>query len=205
MMNVTPDQQTKIDSYIDLLKEYNSHTNIYSKNSYDKLPFHIEDAITLASLCTAATSVLDIGSGSGLPSVILAILLPDVTITAVDSKQRKTKFLFHVKQILELTNYTVITEDINQVIRSKVVKPDFVTAKAFGSYEKIITVCQKIKTRPLTILVPVSKLQVELVKKDHPQSENIQIVTDDQKWQFRDRSLISFEERDCYYWKKKYR
>lgn len=204
MIPITPDQQKKIDAYIEILKEYNEHTNVYSKTAYDKLPFHIQDSITLASLCTKASSILDIGSGSGLPSVILAIMLPNTLVTAVDSKQRKTKFLFHVKQCLQLDNYTVITNDINQVIRSKIVTPDIVTAKAFASFEKIITICSKIKSRPLSILVPVSKQQVDAVKLENPQAD-MQLVESGQKWQFKDRSLISFEEHGCYYWKKKYR
>jgi 16S rRNA (guanine527-N7)-methyltransferase len=178
-----PSQKTAIEHYITLLKEYNTHTNIYSKKAYDKLPFHIEDAATLATLCASATHILDIGSGSGLPSIILAILLPDIKITAVESKSRKTKFLFHVKQTLKLENLTVIQNDVNAVIRSRHLQPDTVTAKAFGSYDKIITICENLKKRPFSIIIPISKDQKEQLK--------------DKKY----LTFFSFEEKNCHYWK----
>jgi 16S rRNA (guanine527-N7)-methyltransferase len=82
-----------IDRYIALLKEYNEHTNIYSKKAYDKLDFHIQDCITLANLIGNQTiSVVDFGSGSGLPSIIIAISNPNNQVVAVESKSRKSVF-----------------------------------------------------------------------------------------------------------------
>ena len=69
------DQKKTIKAYITLLKEYNQTTNIYSKTAYNKLEFLIEDCNQLAKLITNTNQhVLDIGSGSGLPSVIIAIV-----------------------------------------------------------------------------------------------------------------------------------
>lgn len=100
--------------YISLLLAYNERTNVYSKSAYEKLPFHVWDSITLARLLAPAVAdgkergpassgmagdasgILDLGSGSGLPSVILACVHPDVPIFAVESKSRKTRFLQHV-------------------------------------------------------------------------------------------------------------
>ena len=43
-------QNQKIEQYIKLLKKYNETTNIYSKNAYDHLNFHIKDCINVANL-----------------------------------------------------------------------------------------------------------------------------------------------------------
>ena len=90
--------QEKIKTYCEALKVYNQTTNIYSKNAYDKLPFHIQDGVTLATLIgNNKKRVLDIGSGSGLPAVIIAIINPKNHVTAVESKSRKTIFLDQIK------------------------------------------------------------------------------------------------------------
>jgi 16S rRNA (guanine527-N7)-methyltransferase len=154
------DTNKKIETYVNSLKEYNETTNIYSKGAYDKLEFHIADCIQLASLVTNENlNVLDIGSGSGLPAVIVAIINPNNNVTAVESKSRKTNFLELIKDKLQLDNLTVIQEDINQHVKTSH-KVDIVTTKAFGSLEKILKVLGGLKTPPRELYVPISANQV---------------------------------------------
>ena len=154
-----------ISRYIALLKRYNQHTNIYSAKAYDHLPFHIENCQELATIIGDEThTIVDMGSGSGLPAIILAICLSNSSVFAVESKSRKTRFLTQVKNDLNLTNLTVINEDINVVIHNKTLKPSIITAKAFAPYNKVIQLSQKMvsqKKRPLqtTLYIPMSELQ----------------------------------------------
>jgi len=152
-------QNKHIQTYIELLKAYNETTNIYSKKAYDKLPFHIDDSLYLASLLKEGKHIIDIGSGSGLPSIILAITLPNVRISAIESKSRKTRFLHHVKESLQLNNLHIYTKNVFEVIHT-LPKPSFVTAKAFGSYDKIKTICEKISSPQCPIIVPISENQI---------------------------------------------
>ena len=150
-----------INRYIELLKEYNETTNIYSKSAYDKLDFHIQDCITLASLIGNPTTLVDMGSGSGLPSVILAIMHPKCKVIAVESKGRKAAFLNLVKSDLELSNFEVIQEDINQVMRTHKLKPHIITAKAFAPYDKAIEIASKIAAPGCELWIPISQVQHE--------------------------------------------
>jgi 16S rRNA (guanine527-N7)-methyltransferase len=157
------DTHPRIKEYISLLKQYNSHTNIYSSKAYDHLPFHIENCQILASLITDTTdtsqTIVDMGSGSGLPAIILAICLPKSTIYAIESKRRKTRFLDQVKASLSLENLTVITEDINTVIRARTVTPTVMTAKAFAPYDKVIKLGQKMAAKGAVLYIPISAAQ----------------------------------------------
>ncbi|MFT5171408.1 MAG: 16S rRNA (guanine527-N7)-methyltransferase, partial [Candidatus Marinamargulisbacteria bacterium] len=131
--------KTKIDQFIDLLKAYNMHTNIYSEKAYDKLPFHIDDSKVLAGLISnKPLTVFDFGSGSGLPSAIIAILNPNNTVYAIESKSRKSKFLCQVAESLSLTNYKIVNQNIIEFARESRPKPDIITAKAFGPIEKTL-------------------------------------------------------------------
>ena len=98
--------KARVEAYVRELLRYNERTNVYSKSAYEHLPFHVQDSVVLAQhLATQQPSgggVLDLGSGSGLPSVVLACVMPDRPVFAIESKSRKTRFLKQVSRKLEL-------------------------------------------------------------------------------------------------------
>ena len=163
--------QKQIDHYIYLLKQYNESTNIYSKKAYDKLDFHIQDSQQLASLIgNESIDVLDMGSGSGLPSLIIAIMNPNNCVTAIESKSRKSKFLAQAAEKLELHNYSVQQIDIHEYIARERPQPQVVTAKAFMPYDKVIDLTQKFAYSGLKLFIPISNMQqqaLSLIPKPH--------------------------------------
>ena len=161
----------QIEHYIQLLKDYNTTTNIFSKQAYDKLDFHINDCITLSKLITnKELTIFDFGSGSGLPSIPIAITNPKNKVYAIESKSRKTTFLTKVKDTLNLTNLTVITQNLFEW--KAPCKPHIITAKAFAPLDKINRLYNKFKGRNTFILIPISKNQAEIYAKDN----NISII-----------------------------
>ena len=106
----------RVEAYVRELLRYNERTNVYSKSAYEHLPFHVQDSVVLAQhLATQQPSgggVLDLGSGSGLPSVVLACVMPDRPVFAIESKSRKTRFLKQVSRKLELPLYTPLTQNV---------------------------------------------------------------------------------------------
>ena len=87
----------RVEAYVRELLRYNERTNVYSKSAYQHLPFHVQDSVALgqhiAADARSGGGVLDLGSGSGLPSAVLACVLPELPVYAVESKSRKTRFL----------------------------------------------------------------------------------------------------------------
>jgi len=156
-----PLQQQRLLKYAHLLYDWNQKLNLFSPKSYHRLPFHFLDSIILsAMLPKPPISVLDMGSGSGLPSIILSIMNPHHKVTAVESRQKKCAFLNQAKNDLNLPNYTVIHCDINEYLHLRSIMPHAVTAKAFAPYEKLKKICLNVpkKNRP-TLYVPISKSQ----------------------------------------------
>ena len=75
----------RVAAYVGELVRYNERTNIYAQSSYEHLPFHVLDSVTLGlaiaeSATAAASGVLDLGSGSGLPSVLIAAVNPELPV-----------------------------------------------------------------------------------------------------------------------------
>ena len=101
----------KLTKFEELFLEYNSHTNLMSKGDL-KLLFekHIFDsfALFLFDEYKNFKKILDIGAGGGFPSVILAIVLPEINFIALDSVAKKTNFMSLVKSELCLDNLEVI-------------------------------------------------------------------------------------------------
>lgn len=98
----------RLQEYGEVLLEWNRRTNLTGARSTTALAAHLADARRLLSLeWSGVESVIDIGSGGGLPAIPLAIWLPDVRFTLVEADRRKVAFLQHVAGTLSLPNVTV--------------------------------------------------------------------------------------------------
>ena len=74
----------------------------------------IQDELILDSLCGACSlprsgRVIDIGTGGGVPGLVLAVVRPDLDFTLTDSASKKTKWVEEMVAVLALENVTVVT------------------------------------------------------------------------------------------------
>lgn len=70
---------------------------------------HFADSLTLAKHIPKNASVLDVGSGGGMPAIPLAIARPDLTVTALDATAKKTAYISSVAKELGLFNVRTLT------------------------------------------------------------------------------------------------
>ncbi len=152
---------TLLADYMALLKQYNEHTNIYSKSSYDKLEFHLQDSINIAAIVSlSGETVVDLGSGSGLPSAIIAIMNSDQRVIAIESKERKRRFLHQVKSELALENYEVFEGDIQQFRHQRNDFCGAITAKAFAKAPKALQIAKTLNGKKGKLVIPISDKQL---------------------------------------------
>jgi 16S rRNA (guanine527-N7)-methyltransferase len=69
---------------------------------------HVLNCVVVHPLIAAGSSVADLGSGAGLPGVVLAVARPDLSVTLIEPLLRRTRFLEEVTADLELSNLTVV-------------------------------------------------------------------------------------------------
>lgn len=102
--------------YAALLRKWNPAINLIAPSTVDDLETrHIADSAQLAQLSASATgSWADIGSGGGLPGVVIAILRPDLEVSLIESDKRKCSFLRTCAREMQLANMTVINARIEQ-------------------------------------------------------------------------------------------
>ena len=87
----------------------------------------------------SATRVIDVGTGGGLPGIPLAIMFPEKQFTLLDSNGKKTRFLFHVKTLLGLTNVTVENRRVEEFKPEQ--KFNAVVSRAFASLQDMTEGC----------------------------------------------------------------
>ena len=101
--------QEQLLAYMQLLLKWNRLSNLTAlRQPRQIVTRHLLDSLALAPHIPAvAHHILDVGSGAGLPGVPLALLYPHRRIALLDSRGRKTRFLFQVKTHLGLANMSV--------------------------------------------------------------------------------------------------
>jgi len=91
-------------AYLHLLIRWNRAYNLSAVRDPDQMVRrHLLDSLSVLPWLTSA-SVLDAGTGAGLPGVPLAIACPGIEVTLLDSSGKKIRFLRHVKRELGLSN-----------------------------------------------------------------------------------------------------
>jgi 16S rRNA (guanine527-N7)-methyltransferase len=114
---------------------------------------HILNSALLAPLLEARGRVADVGSGAGLPGLVLAIARPDVDFVLIEPMERRTDWLRSESDRLGLQNVTVLRGRAEDVADDVVV--DQVTARAVSALSKLI---------PLTVPLVRSGGQLILMK-----------------------------------------
>jgi 16S rRNA (guanine527-N7)-methyltransferase len=96
---------------------------------------HVLNCAVLTEVVPASAEVIDIGSGAGLPGVVLAILRSDLSVTLLEPLLRRTVFLQECVDLLELPNVTVRRARAEEVVGEYAA--DVVTARAVAPLERL--------------------------------------------------------------------
>ena len=136
-LNLNPDQYNQLMSYLDLLIKWNGVYNLTSvRNPVDMVRQHLLDSLSAAFAFEQAKNVLDVGSGGGLPGIVLAIVFPNVKISLIDTVNKKTAFLKQVKAELGLNNVTVHTGRVELLKVDELF--DVITSRAFSELANFV-------------------------------------------------------------------
>lgn len=107
-INLTLEQQKKLLDYVALIYKWNQVHNLTAvREPLDMITLHILDSLSVIPFIECKR-LLDVGAGAGLPSIPLAICLPELQVTAIDAVQKKVSFMRQAKAQLGLPNFTVI-------------------------------------------------------------------------------------------------
>ena len=156
----------KLFEYKKMLLKENESMNLIGKSTIADLDVrHLLDCIQIVKyLPHHEKSLMDIGTGAGLPGIILSIA-GFKNLHLVEKSTKKSLFLENCKLRLGL-NYVVYNKSITELPNLKV---DFITARAFASIEKIISMTKKIIDKHTKFILLKGRSYLTELEKISPQ------------------------------------
>lgn len=137
-------QTSALSHYLDLLQRWNATHNLTAvRDRADMLTQHLADCMAIIRPLQRRTEqgrLLDVGSGGGLPGVVIATLLPGWDVTCVDAVAKKTAFVRQVAGALNLLNLHAAH---SRVERLQAPPFDLITARAFASLADFTALTRK--------------------------------------------------------------
>ena len=156
----------KLSEYKKILIKENEFMNLIGKSTLIDLDErHLLDCIQLVKyLPQHEKSVMDIGTGAGLPGIILSII-GFKNLHLVEKSPKKSFFLENCKLRLGL-NYIVHNKSISEISNLNI---DCITARAFASIEKIISMTKKIINKQTKFILLKGKSYLTELETINPQ------------------------------------
>ena len=135
--NVSRETFACLEQYVGLLHKWNKAINLVGKSTEREIwDRHIEDSLQLLPLIPKGIeTAADLGSGAGLPGMVLAISRPDIHFSLIEQDQRKAAFLQETVAQIGLKNTRILTKDIALVSD----KFQLITARALAPLETLCT------------------------------------------------------------------
>ncbi len=137
-------------AYLALLERWNATYNLTSVRDVESMLIqHLADCLAVVGplnrhlLAMSATNprLLDVGSGGGLPGVVIAVMRPDISVVCVDTVGKKAAFIRQVAAELKLRNL----QGEHARVESLKLKPfDVVTSRAFASLNDFVSLTQSL-------------------------------------------------------------
>jgi 16S rRNA (guanine527-N7)-methyltransferase len=156
-----------LEKHYGMLRKWNLKINLTRIiDAREAAKFHYAESLFGAQFILSSKTLLDIGSGAGFPAIPLAVVRPDVQVTALEVNQKKALFLKEVKDELCLANLKVETARLEEFNWSGY---DFLTSRALDHAEAILrSVIERldVKQRLMLYCAP------ELIAKLEGQADN---------------------------------
>lgn len=136
-LSLPPATQQKLLDYVALVQKWNKVYNLTAVREAEKmLTHHLLDSLAVVPHVATAKTILDVGSGAGLPGIPLALALPDAHVTLLDSNHKKAAFLNQVVIELKLSNATVVCERVEKYQQKQLF--NVVVSRAFSDLPEFV-------------------------------------------------------------------
>ena len=128
-ITLTDQQEHLFSAFLEELLLWNRRINLIAEASPSEIVVgHFLDSLTLASFIVRKDgSLLDIGTGAGLPGIPLKIAIPAIRVYLLEASRKKTSFLKHVIRRLPLEGATVIHRRVEQTLQEEMYRSRFDT------------------------------------------------------------------------------
>ena len=166
--------------YKALVKQYSRALDLFGPSVEIHFDMHMDSAEQYAKYIPEGETLLDVGSGGGLPGIPIALARPDVQVVLCEIRQRRASFLNIARSQLGLSNVRVFAGDVR-----KFKEPvSWVTAQAVGDLDVLIKLIQHTVTdewhllsrRPIDWKAPQKLAAYSIQEERHNLDEDADLV-----------------------------
>jgi len=158
-LKINSEEINVLGQYADLILKWNSTRNLVSRNiNKELINEHILDCACITPLLDE-NKILDVGTGAGLPGIVVSILESRKKITLLEPNQKKVSFLTHVQAELDLTNLKIEKGRIENLNK---IKDKIIITRAVMNPEKFLASLPKPRKKKLKIIMMVSEPKLDL-------------------------------------------
>lgn len=153
-LKLSKKKQDQLNEYAKLILKWNKTRNLVSRNAnLEAINEHILDCACLAPHLKEK-NLLDVGSGAGLPGMVLSIIDDEKNIRLLEPNQKKISFLTHVQARLDLKNTKIFKERIENL---KDICEETIITRAVMEPEKLFNSISKLNNKNLKIIMMVTE------------------------------------------------
>ena len=131
----TPQIISKLLIYKELLIKWNNSFNLTSVKNTEIVTHHFLDCLAVIPFIKSST-LLDVGTGAGLPGIVIAIVNPDIKVSLVDKVGKKINFIKRIIAELEIKNIETYHDRVELLTSEE--KYDGIISRAFSNMEVFI-------------------------------------------------------------------
>ena len=136
-LDISAQTQQRLLDYLALMQKWNKVHNLTAVRDADEMvTLHLLDSLVVLPFIDAK-HLLDVGSGAGLPGIPLAICLPDLQVTVIDSNSKKVSFMRQAKAELGIINLEVLGGRVEEIASTK--KFEIIISRAFSDLSLFIS------------------------------------------------------------------
>lgn len=168
--------QQKLVQYLELLHKWNAIHNLTAiAEPIEMIKHHVLDSLTVYPFLARSSieTIVDVGTGAGLPGIVLALCFPDRSFVLIDSQQKKINFVQHVVLSLKLKNVSPICERVENYKSQD--KFDWVISRAYASLNDFVIsaghLCRD-EGRLVAMKGKISVEEIEALSKDYQIDSN---------------------------------
>ncbi|MGL5268867.1 MAG: 16S rRNA (guanine(527)-N(7))-methyltransferase RsmG [Spiroplasma sp.] len=139
----TNEVEHKLEQYYQLIIEYNQKFNLTTITKKDEVYYkHFYDALLISNeIVLNDQNICDVGSGLGVPGIVLKICFPNLQLTIIESNSKKCQFLKVVVEQLHLENVYIINQRVEEFAHQYREVFDVVVARAVASLNILNELC----------------------------------------------------------------
>ena len=126
---------SKLLIYKDLLVKWNNSFNLTSVKNTEIVTHHFLDCLAVIPFIKSST-LLDVGTGAGLPGIVIAIVNPDIKVSLIDKVGKKITFIKRIIAELEIKNIETYHDRVELLTSEE--KYDGIISRAFSNMEVFI-------------------------------------------------------------------